>query len=166
MTPLQRTVAVILWRYHNTARLSVEDFATEAGEIVAAVERDRAGKGAPQSQDAPTAPAAPSVQGPGNCASCGRLLTPDGTAHVGVTDDAECTDPRPAAGWTADHCAALRLHLLKTHHNEAAAELSDAEALDQHWHEHHGPGGLRNHDQPAQLHGWAPATWPTGDPTR
>lgn len=40
----------------------------------------------------------------------------------------------------------LRLHLFTVHGNVAAAGLGDREAVDQHHHEHYGPGGIRNHD--------------------
>lgn len=40
----------------------------------------------------------------------------------------------------------LRTHLRVVHKNEAADQLDEAEALDQHHHEHFGPGGLRNHE--------------------
>ena len=48
----------------------------------------------------------------------------------------------------------LRTHLRTVHHNEAAIFLADGDALEQHWHEHHGPGGIRNHDDPPELHDW------------
>jgi hypothetical protein len=51
-----------------------------------------------------------------------------------------------------DLCKMLRNHLRFVHHNYAAADLSDSEAREQHWDEHHGPGGLRNHSTPTQLH--------------
>lgn len=40
----------------------------------------------------------------------------------------------------------LRAHLQVTHMNQSASHLGDGEALDQHHHEHYGPGGIRNHD--------------------
>lgn len=52
---------------------------------------------------------------------------------------------------------ALTQHLRDTHHNLAAGGLTAAEALEQHYQEHHGPGGLRNHDEPADLHDWEAA---------
>lgn len=48
-------------------------------------------------------------------------------------------------GQTETHDA-LRMHLMTEHKNHAATGLTDAEALEQHDHEHHGPGGIRNHD--------------------
>lgn len=48
----------------------------------------------------------------------------------------------------------IHRHLYYTHHNTAAGGLTEEEALEQHWQEHHGPGGLRNHDDPANLHDW------------
>jgi hypothetical protein len=51
----------------------------------------------------------------------------------------------------------LRGHLRTVHHNLAADGLPDDEATAQHLHEHFGPGGLRNHDQPARLHSWVGA---------
>lgn len=74
-----------------------------AWECAARWIRDRSGKGFPPSLRAPATVAAPSGQGGGNCASCGRLLTSDGTAHVGTTDDAECTTPTPIR-WAVPGC--------------------------------------------------------------
>lgn len=48
-------------------------------------------------------------------------------------------------GQTEAHDA-LRLHLLSAHCNLAAPLITDEEAIDQHHHEHYGPGGIRNHD--------------------
>lgn len=45
----------------------------------------------------------------------------------------------------------LRIHLYKTHKNLAAYGLSWEDAREQHWHEHHGPGGLRNHTHEPEL---------------
>lgn len=36
-------------------------------------------------------------------------------------------------------------HLFHAHRNESADELTMLDAEDYHWHEHHGPGGLRSH---------------------
>lgn len=47
---------------------------------------------------------------------------------------------------------ALQQHLHDTHHNLAAGGLTDEEADQQHVYEHLGPGGLRNHSEPAALH--------------
>lgn len=46
---------------------------------------------------------------------------------------------------------ALRAHLGIVHHNLAAKTLDDREAVEQHMHEHYGPGGLRNHSHPSEL---------------
>jgi hypothetical protein len=43
----------------------------------------------------------------------------------------------------------LRQHLLKVHRNQAAPELDGPQAWDAHFHEHTGPGGLRNHEHDA-----------------
>lgn len=51
----------------------------------------------------------------------------------------------------------LRNHLLRTHQNLAAPNLGDGEAVQQHHHEHFGPGGLRNHLHHDTL---PPASWP------
>jgi hypothetical protein len=40
---------------------------------------------------------------------------------------------------------AIQRHLYEVHRNLAALDLSFTEAQDQHYHEHFGPGGLRNH---------------------
>lgn len=53
----------------------------------------------------------------------------------------------------------LKFHLKMAHHNEAALDLTNDEAVEQHHDEHHGPGGLRNHDGPDFLHDW---NWPGG----
>jgi len=45
----------------------------------------------------------------------------------------------------------LRAHLRVTHMNETASHLGDGEALDQHHHEHFGPGGLRNHEHVPEI---------------
>lgn len=42
---------------------------------------------------------------------------------------------------------ALNLHLVSAHCNGAALGMTEAQALDSHDHEHHGPGGIRNHDE-------------------
>ncbi len=49
----------------------------------------------------------------------------------------------------------LRTHLYEAHANNAAGYLSNEEAIGQHEHEHNGPGCIRNHDQPAELHDWS-----------
>lgn len=49
---------------------------------------------------------------------------------------------------------ALKFHLKTVHCNEAAFNLTNKEAVEQHHDEHHDPGGLRNHDRPGQLHNW------------
>lgn len=41
---------------------------------------------------------------------------------------------------------ALNLHLVSAHFNGAGLGLTEAEALDEHTHEHRGPGTIRNHD--------------------
>lgn len=41
---------------------------------------------------------------------------------------------------------ALQAHLYQVHRNLAALDLTFAEAQDQHYHEHFGPGGLRLHE--------------------
>lgn len=46
----------------------------------------------------------------------------------------------------------LQQHLFAVHRNEAALGLSNDEAVDQHSHEHFGPGGLRLHDHVGLLH--------------
>lgn len=51
----------------------------------------------------------------------------------------------------------IHRHLYYTHHNTAAGGLTEEEALEQHWQEHHGPGGLRNHEDPPYLHAWQTA---------
>lgn len=51
----------------------------------------------------------------------------------------------------------IHRHLYYTHHNIAAGGLTEEEALEQHWQEHHGPGGLRNHEDPPYLHAWQTA---------
>lgn len=50
----------------------------------------------------------------------------------------------------------LRNHLSAIHHNLAALELTDAEAVEQHHHEHYGPGGLRLHSHHPSL---PPVQW-------
>lgn len=52
----------------------------------------------------------------------------------------------------------LRTHLYATHKNLAAMGLPWDEAQDQHWHEHNGPGGLRNHTHDPELEPAPPAT--------
>jgi hypothetical protein len=47
----------------------------------------------------------------------------------------------------------LRLHLVSVHCNAAAMGLSDAEAVEEHHHEHYGPGGFRHHR--AEDHAWS-----------
>lgn len=54
-------------------------------------------------------------------------------------------DLDPAASY---NFARLRQHLYEVHRNTVADGLTDAEAVDQHHHEHHGPGGLRLHGHP------------------
>lgn len=49
----------------------------------------------------------------------------------------------------------LRAHLLTVHRNEAAATLSTPDAESQHYDEHHGVGGLRNHTEPIEIHMWS-----------
>lgn len=51
---------------------------------------------------------------------------------------------------------ALRAHLVDDHHNEAAGGLTDQDALGQHFHEHNGPGGLRNHEHDHTIPALAP----------
>jgi hypothetical protein len=41
---------------------------------------------------------------------------------------------------------AIQRHLYEVHCNLAALDLGFTEAQDQHYHEHFGPGGLRNHE--------------------
>lgn len=48
----------------------------------------------------------------------------------------------------------LKWHLLNDHKNDAAGNLTDEDAVRQHFDEHHGPGGLRNHVDPPELHSW------------
>lgn len=70
-------------------------------------------------------------------------------AALGYTDTqtaAEIVEQMRAEDVSTREHDALRLHLLAVHGNLAAAMLSDREALDQHDHEHHGPGGIRHHD--------------------
>lgn len=50
----------------------------------------------------------------------------------------------------------LRTHLRDVHANEAAHILTNDEALQYHYDEHHGAGGVRNHAEPALLHLWQP----------
>lgn len=56
----------------------------------------------------------------------------------------------------------LQWHLLNDHRNEAASGLTDAEAVRQHLDEHHGPGGIRNHVEPLELHPWEVTCDPGG----
>lgn len=46
---------------------------------------------------------------------------------------------------------AIQRHLYEVHRNLAALDLDFAEAQDQHYHEHYGPGGLRNHEHDPEI---------------
>lgn len=46
----------------------------------------------------------------------------------------------------------IRAHLRGTHCNDAALDLTDQEAVNQHFAEHNGESGLRDHDEPTSLH--------------
>ena len=90
------------------------------------------------------------VQAMTRCPSCDGPMRP-ATVTVQPTDihGASSSDPEHQ-----DRVDALRLHLKAVHRNESALDLTNREAVEQHHAEHHGPGGLRNHDGPDQLHDW------------
>ncbi len=74
-----------------------------------------------------------------------QVVATDGatTTVGGLVDLAFWFNLEPGQTETHD---ALRLHLLSAHCNLAAPLITDQEALQQHHDEHHGPGGIRNHD--------------------
>lgn len=53
----------------------------------------------------------------------------------------------------------LRKHLEDVHRNGAAPWIDDATAIDQHWHEHNGPGGLRLHGHAIEVEPLEPIIW-------